>query len=327
MAQYLKSRSKLLGNNDDVYEVIMIADENGTIVDSDNPLPVSIGGQSINITGPVTIPGEVEVKNDSGDPLHVDITGGTVEVTQGTTPWVVSAITAPILPAGYGQIHKFGAVPAMSQDTNGTIWDENDTVYPWTTIDAGSTLTIKVVEPNNENATSVLLSGDTVEIQGLDANFNLLTETVTISGSGITTVGVFKRVFRAIYQDSGITANSKRILIQAGTTTVAKILEEVGQTMMSIYTIPAGKTGYLQRLDVTAQGTATGSFKLYAREGGTGTFVVKHICEVNGVGGPYQLEYPVAQAFPEKTDIDARMHTLSNNGRYTCTFDILLVDN
>ena len=81
------------------------------------------------------------------------------------------------------------------------------------------------------------------------------------------------------------------------------------------------------RLDVTAQGTATGSFKLFARPGGVGSFQIKHTAEVNGVGGPYQLEYPIPQSFPEKTDIDARMQTRSNNGRYTCTFDILLVDN
>ena len=180
---------------------------------------------------------------------------------------------------------------------------------------------------DNENNTSTALNGDTVEIQGLDNDYNLLTETVTISGSGATTTGVFKRVFRAVYIDGAVTANSKRILIQHGTTTVAKVLEGIGQTMMSIYTIPAGFTGYLMRLDVTAQGTATGSFKLYCRVGGEDNFRVVHTAEVNGVGGPYQLEYPIPQSFPEKSDIDARMHTLSNNGRYTCTFDLLLVDN
>jgi hypothetical protein len=231
------------------------------------------------------------------------------------------------LPAGFGQVHKFGAVPAMSQDTNGTIWDEDDTIYPWLTFDTASVLTVKVVEPNNENNTSTALNGDTVEIQGLDNDYNLLTETVTISGSGATTTGVFKRVFRVVYIDGAVTANSKRILIQHGTTTVAKVLEGIGQTMMSIYTIPAGFTGYLMRLDVTAQGTATGSFKLYCRVGGEDNFRVFHTAEVNGVGGPYQLEYPIPQSFPEKSDIDARMHTLSNNGRYTCTFDLLLVDN
>jgi hypothetical protein len=230
------------------------------------------------------------------------------------------------LPAGFGQIHKFGAVPAMSQDTNGTIWDENDTIYPWSTIGAGSTLDVKVVQPNNDN-TSTDLDGDTVEIQGLDANFNVITETVTISGATATTTNTFYRVYRAIYADTADVANSKRILIQVSTTTVAKILEGVGQTLMSVYTVPAGFTGYLMRLDVTAQGTATGSFKLFVKEFPKPNFVVKHVAEVNGVGGAYQLEYPIPQSFPEKSDIDARMHTLSNNGRYTCTFDILLVDN
>jgi hypothetical protein len=232
------------------------------------------------------------------------------------------------LPAGFGQIHKFGAVPSMSQDTNGTIWDENDTVYPWATIDANGVLTVSVVESNNESNTSTAQDGDTVEIQGLDGNYNLQIETVTISGSSATTINNFKRVFRARFiAATGFDPNTKRILIKSGVTTVAKILEDLGQTLMSVYTIPAGFTGYLMRLDVTAQGTATGSFKLFARPGGVGSFQLKHVAEVNGVGGPYQLEYPIPQSFPEKTDIDARMHTQSNNGRYTCTFDILLVDN
>jgi hypothetical protein len=232
------------------------------------------------------------------------------------------------LPAGFGQIHKFGAVPSMSQNTNGTIWDENDTIYPWATIDSNGVLTVSVVAPNNESSARTTHDGATVEIQGLDSNYELQTETVTISGSSATTTNSYKRVFRARFIDSGsFDPNSERILIKSGSTTVAKILEDLGQTLMSIYTIPAGHTGYLMRLDVTAQGTATGSFKLFARPGGVGSFQLKHVAEVNGVGGPYQLEYPIPQSFTEKTDIDARMHTFSNNGRYTCTFDLLLVDN
>ena len=173
-----------------------------------------------------------------------------------------------------------------------------------------------------------VVDGDSVEIQGLDSNYELQTETVTISGSSATTTNNFKRVFRARFAAAtGFNPNSERILIQSGGTTVAKILEDLGQSQMAIYTIPAGKTGYLMRLDVTAQGTATGSFKLYCRDSGVGSFRVKHTAEVNGVGGAYQLTYPLPQPLLEKTDIDARMHTLSNNGRYTCTFDIMLVDN
>ena len=239
-----------------------------------------------------------------------------------------SVITNIQLPPGFGEIHKFGAVPAMSVNTEGTIWDENDTIYPWATIDADGALTVTVVEPNNENNASTAENGATIEIQGLDDNYELQTETVTISGSSATTVNTYKRVFRAIFTAaSGFDPNTKRILFKSGVTTVAKILEGNGQTLMAIYTIPAGKTGYLMRLDVTASDASTGEFKLMTREGGTGSFNLKHVAEVNGRGGAYQLEYPIPQQLPEKTDLDARIITFANNGRYTCTFDILLVDN
>ena len=143
-----------------------------------------------------------------------------------------SSVIANIqLPAGFGQIHKFGAVPAMSVNTEGTIWDENDTIYPWATIDADGALTVTVVEPNNEASASIVENGATIEIQGLDDDYNLQVETVTISGSSATTVNTYKRVFRAIFTAaSGFDPNTKRILIKSGVTTVAKILEGNGQT-------------------------------------------------------------------------------------------------
>ena len=321
MAQWNKNTQEFLGQNTTLYEVIGVASSDGQYISTDNRFPVDAVFADDVVIG-IATGTEVSI----GNTVNVSV-ADSITVNQGTSPWVVSSMPQTGLPSGYGQIHKFGAVPQMSQDTNGSIWDENDTIYPWSTVGAGSEIEVRVVQPNNENNTSTDLDGDTVEIQGLDSNFNVITETVTISGFSSTTSNTFHRVYRAIYSNTSDVANSKRILLRMSSTTVGKILENIGQTMMSLYTIPAGKSGYIMRLDVTAQGTATGSFKLYVREGGTGNFVVKHIAEVNGVGGPYQLTYPIPQSFPEKTDIDARMHTLSNNGRYTCTFDILLEDN
>jgi hypothetical protein len=34
-------------------------------------------------------------------------------------------------------IHKFGAVPTLSKDATGSVWDINDTVYPWSAINTG----------------------------------------------------------------------------------------------------------------------------------------------------------------------------------------------
>ena len=36
-------------------------------------------------------------------------------------------------------VHKFGAVPTMSTNTTGTVWDKNDTIYPWSACSRNAT--------------------------------------------------------------------------------------------------------------------------------------------------------------------------------------------
>ena len=43
-------------------------------------------------------------------------------------------------------------------------------------------------------------------------------------------------------------------------------------------------------------------------------------------GGQYDYTFQTPIPVPEKTDIDIRATMRSNNGRYTCTFDIMLVE-
>lgn len=72
MAQYSKKRDSKQRpqKNDDLYEVMMLAaNKTGIIVDSNNPLPVTIGGESVTITGDVNIPGVIEISNDEGNPI------------------------------------------------------------------------------------------------------------------------------------------------------------------------------------------------------------------------------------------------------------------
>ena len=46
---------------------------------------------------------------------------------------------------GTTYIHKFGAVPSMSTNTTGTVWDVGDTLYPWSAFASASTLTISYI--------------------------------------------------------------------------------------------------------------------------------------------------------------------------------------
>jgi len=218
---------------------------------------------------------------------------------------------------GHSYIHKFGAVPAMSQSTTGTIWDVNDTLYPWSSFNVASNLTIPAVNASDD--------GKTIIIQGLDANYNFKSQQVVLSSSGAVQTTAFIRVFRAYITDS--TGNVGNIDINVSTTTVARITAGKGQTLMSVYTIPAGFTGYLVSTNATCEAGADASVDTFTRYSGENAFRVAHSFELTGNGGPYNTEFTIPLKLTEKTDIDMRATTRSNNARITSTFDILLSDN
>jgi hypothetical protein len=49
----------------------------GSQVTEQNPLPCSFGGDSVTITGDITIPGDVKVSNGSNGPLLVNVVQST----------------------------------------------------------------------------------------------------------------------------------------------------------------------------------------------------------------------------------------------------------
>ena len=213
-------------------------------------------------------------------------------------------------------IHKFGAVPAMSQNNTGTIWDVNDTTYPWSAFDTAGTLSIPAVNASD--------NGKSIVLVGLDNDYLELTETVTVSSSGATTTTQsFKRIFRA-YVTNGSITNVGDIVVQKGGTTVATIKAGKAQTLMAVYTVPAGKTGYLLKGVATCQAGADATGDMFVRYFGQDSFRVGHTFEVSGTGGEYLYDFGVPVKIPAKSDIDVRCSVRSNNARVTAAFDIIL---
>ena len=213
-------------------------------------------------------------------------------------------------------IHKFGAVPAMSTNTTGTIWDVNDTVYPWATWATPGVLTIPAV-----NAAD---NGHKVIVYGLDQYYDMIEEEFTLSSSGtVTGTKTFSRVYRAYYYDN--TTNTGNINIQRSGTTVARITAGKAQTLMAVYTVPAGYTAYLTQGTTSIQYGGDATIDMFVRYYGQSSFRIGHSGEVAGTGMPYHYEFSVPIVIPEKSDIDVRTSVRSNNARVTAAFDIILI--
>jgi len=145
---------------------------------------------------------------------------------------------------------------------------------------------------------------------------------LTIGGAAST--AQFIRVFRArmVTANTGST-NVDEIRIRNGSTDEAIIKAGAGQTLMALYTIPAGKTGYLLKINGSIDANNDALFRLYAKPFGE-AFNVKGQFGVFASG--FNYDYPVPLKFEAKTDIEVKALSQNNVGG-GATFDIVLKDN
>ena len=215
--------------------------------------------------------------------------------------------------AGYNYVHKFGANTALSNQDFETIWDGSN-LYPWATMDTtATTLTTNAETGNN---------GAEITIQGLNENWELTTEVLTLDGTAQTTSNSWKRVFRGFV--SGSQAITADFTLSKSATVVLQIGVEAQQTLMSLYTVPAGKTAYLFNLDCTTLKNEQITVKVKARLFEK-IFRTKHIFQVAGVH--YNHTFTVPLYFPEKTDIELRAKGGAAGLDAYAHFDMILVDN
>ena len=218
---------------------------------------------------------------------------------------------------GASSIHKFGATPSQSTNTTATIWDKPDTLYPWSAFDTAGVLVASIVDAGDD--------GKVVTIIGLDENWDIIEEDFTLSSSGtVSGTKTFKRVYRGYIKTGD--DNVADVNFTRGGTEVLRITAGLGQTLMSIYTVPNGYVGYLYQGVCTAQAGADATGFMMVRYNSSGTaFRVGHTFEVSGSGGEYRYRFGFPIKIPSKSDIDVRVTTRSNNGRYTAAFDMLLI--
>ena len=172
--------------------------------------------------------------------------------------------------------------------------------------------------------TSAGTGARTVEIQGLDADYNLKTENVTMNGqTAVTTTATFIRVFRMRVASAGTgEVNAGNITASISSSDVARILADEGQTLMAVYTVPANKAAYLVKFQGSLSKNQEAQFQLRARESG-GAWNVKGLWGTFAASVNY--DYPVPLKFEEKTDIQIRAKAGATS-EVGAIFDLILID-
>jgi len=242
-------------------------------------------------------------------------------------------------------VHKFGQAPEFATN-NGevTIWDGADKsgidemTYTWST-----SVAIDSISSSNDNDTQE------VQIQGLDADLNLVIQTATLQGQTRVALSTpLIRVFRAKNSDTvdfaGYIYVYENTTLSAGvpvdTSKVRLVIQGANnQTLMALYTIPIDKTGYMRDWYASTAGASKDSeyiIRLWAREYDATAeewkvWQLKHITSISDAATSYiQHKYEEPQKFTGGVDVMITVESTAvgaSDASIAAGFDIVLIDN
>jgi len=212
---------------------------------------------------------------------------------------------------GHTGIEIFGYSPNIANTATGPMW-EGQTQSGGLYVPPSAAAPLVLVSTSASDTTAL-----SVRIEGLGAGFVPLVETIALNGTtNVTTTGSFLRI-NGMYVTNG--TNVGTITAKISSTTYAQINAGVGQTQMSIYTVPAGYTFYLSYTQYDAAIGFTSSAYMtgqeYNKDNTTGQITVTHqTVFVQKQETPFTAPIP----HPEKMDIQFCVKA-SAGGPLTCS--------
>lgn len=230
---------------------------------------------------------------------------------------------------GHTAINIFGYNPDVDTSEE-SIWPDGGTI-PHPTV--ASVLTIS---SSSASDTSAGTGARTVRVEGLDGNYNVVSETVTLNGqTAVNTTNSYLYInsFYVITTGSG-GVNAGNINAGTGTVTagVPAVLYDIIATgynnrTTGHYCVPAGYTGYMTSGVITT-GQASGSTSVTAflkQHGPDGVLRVGAVSTLNN--GSVQYDFSPPYAVPEKNCIGASAIGSATNNSASSFFNIILVKN
>lgn len=238
----------------------------------------------------------------------------------GTTDYInVSRTLVP----GASRIQRTGYNPGVATGET-TIWNETTTLVAYPAV-----ATTVTVSSSSANDTSAGTGARTVMLQGLDANYLIISETITLNGqTAVTSTLSYLRIGPLVTLTAGSGGKNAGV-VYAGTGTVtagvpATIYSSMGvgfnESHQAFYTVPAGYTAYI--LDISATSDTAGvEILLYTRTFG-GLFTARRVNQIgtSGFSRTNLLPLPVAG----KTDIEYRALVATGTAKVSGQMEMLL---
>jgi len=241
---------------------------------------------------------------------------------------------------GHSAVQKFGNAPDFDTgDGEVTIWDGAEDGTAWELMNYVYSTSADIDSISSSSAADT----QDITIVGLDSNYAEVTQTVTLNGQTRVALSTsLIRVYRAYNENSTDLAGHVFVYVN-GTTTggipdtnadIRAIIDpDNQQTEMAVYTIPAGKTGYLSRGYASTSGGSKNTnyiIRFFAREFGK-VFRLQNINAISSTATSIiVLDYFVPLRIPEKTDLEVTVETTEATitaSSVSAGFDLVLVDN
>jgi len=171
------------------------------------------------------------------------------------------------------------------------------------------------------------LSGTTIIIRGLDANYNQISETVALTGTtvAVTTKSYLRIISMAV--TAGVPTGTITLKDLTNTTTYAQINPSIGRSQMAIYTVPAGYTFYLSRIDAYTSANGSSADWVQYRNVQTSSTGVVTLTQQAPFTNTYHAQRVMPRPFTEKTDIQLQAKTSANTYAVSIAAEGYLIKN
>jgi hypothetical protein len=230
---------------------------------------------------------------------------------------------------GHSAFCQFGINTAVGT-SNETVWIGSNT---YTFPAAASVLTVSSSSANDASPSGT--GAQTVQIQGLNAAYEAVTETVALNGqTAVNTTNSYLRVNRMVVLTAGSGGTSVGN-IYAGTGTVtagvpAVVVNQTGilanETESGFYTVPAGHTAFINMWTMSSGNTTADEwtrFTLRIRPFG-GVFGIKAQYHIPA-SGIYECVAAYPLVIPEKADLEILAATSDGSASASTQLQIVLI--